>query len=198
MRVPSLCPSTLVAGIVRAVVVFSVVSVSGCSNGASGDPPWDWNGVVGTGQSLSVGTTPITSTTQPFHNLKLSLGSVKVPPWIRDEPGVRDGASHRADPPAGDGLPQPLPAATSTARRRTRRWGTRSPSSCRRPRPAAITSPCTRSSARVGRASPPCQADGQHDGHHRTGLRGDAVRGQRDHAPRPGRRQERTASASSS
>jgi hypothetical protein len=44
-------------------------------------PAWDWNGVVGTGQSLAVGTTPITSTTQPFNNLMLSLGSATVPPW---------------------------------------------------------------------------------------------------------------------
>ena len=51
-----------------------------------GTSDWDWTGVIGTGQSLSVGSTPITSTTQPFHNLKLSLGSTKVPgngasPW---------------------------------------------------------------------------------------------------------------------
>jgi hypothetical protein len=43
--------------------------------------PWDWAGIVGTGQSLSVGTPPITSTTQPYHNLKLSLAGVVVPPW---------------------------------------------------------------------------------------------------------------------
>lgn len=43
--------------------------------------PWDWVGIVGTGQSLSVGTTPVTSTAQPFGNLKLSLGTVTVPPW---------------------------------------------------------------------------------------------------------------------
>jgi hypothetical protein len=45
---------------------------------------WNWNGVVGTGQSLSVGTTPITSKTQPYGNLMLSLGSrgnLSVPPW---------------------------------------------------------------------------------------------------------------------
>src|SRR5262249_37048695 len=36
---------------------------------------WDWTGIVGTGQSLSVGTTPVTSTAQPYHNLKLSLGA---------------------------------------------------------------------------------------------------------------------------
>src|SRR5579862_3161434 len=44
-------------------------------------PLWDWAGVVGTGQSLSVGTPPITSTTQPYNNLKLSLAGVAVPPW---------------------------------------------------------------------------------------------------------------------
>ena len=45
--------------------------------------PWDWAGVVGTGQSLSVGASadqPVT-TTQPYSNLKLSLGSLVVPPW---------------------------------------------------------------------------------------------------------------------
>ncbi len=49
--------------------------------GSAKNPAWDWVGIVGTGQSLSVGTTPVTSTTQPFHNLKLSLGGVIVPPW---------------------------------------------------------------------------------------------------------------------
>ena len=36
-------------------------------------PRYDWVGVVGTGQSLSVGASgrPVLSTTQPFHNLKL-------------------------------------------------------------------------------------------------------------------------------
>jgi hypothetical protein len=42
---------------------------------------WDWNGVVGTGQSLAVGDhgTPVKSTTQPYHNLKLSTGNVAWP-----------------------------------------------------------------------------------------------------------------------
>jgi hypothetical protein len=50
-------------------------------------PAWGWTSVVGTGQSLAVGghgnapATPIGATTQPFHNLKLSLGSATVPPW---------------------------------------------------------------------------------------------------------------------
>jgi hypothetical protein len=36
-------------------------------------PPFDWMGIVGTGQSLSVGFTgtPLVSTTQPYNNLKL-------------------------------------------------------------------------------------------------------------------------------
>jgi hypothetical protein len=42
---------------------------------------WDWNGVVGTGQSLAVGDhgTPVKSTTQPYHNLKLSTGNLAWP-----------------------------------------------------------------------------------------------------------------------
>ncbi len=45
---------------------------------------WDWAGVIGTGQSLSVGVmgTPETpaATTPMFNNLKLSLGTLTVPP----------------------------------------------------------------------------------------------------------------------
>ena len=50
-------------------------------------PAWSWTGVVGTGQSLAVGghgnapAMTIGATTQPFHNLKLSLGSATVPPF---------------------------------------------------------------------------------------------------------------------
>ncbi|KNY25429.1 carbohydrate-binding protein [Pseudobacteroides cellulosolvens] len=45
--------------------------------------PWDWAGIVGTGQSLSVGASanPVKTTAQPYNNLKLSLGSLKVPPY---------------------------------------------------------------------------------------------------------------------
>lgn len=45
---------------------------------------WDWNGIVGTGQSLAVGTTPVTSITQPYRNLMLwpgSEGNSPVPSW---------------------------------------------------------------------------------------------------------------------
>ncbi|HXU62227.1 MAG TPA: dockerin [Polyangia bacterium] len=50
-------------------------------------PAWSWVGVVGSGQSLAVGghgnapAMPIGSTTQPYHNLKLSLGKAVVPPF---------------------------------------------------------------------------------------------------------------------
>ena len=45
--------------------------------------PWDWIGVVGTGQSLAVGQmgSPVATTTQPYHNLKLSTGTL---PWPVD------------------------------------------------------------------------------------------------------------------
>jgi hypothetical protein len=53
---------------------------------------WDWNGVIGTGQSLSVGVMASmpTLTTQPFHNLKLALGtaSVTVPPYNSNDPAL--------------------------------------------------------------------------------------------------------------
>lgn len=42
---------------------------------------WDWNGIIGTGQSLSVGArgTPVISTEQPFGNLKMASGSLTWP-----------------------------------------------------------------------------------------------------------------------
>jgi hypothetical protein len=44
---------------------------------------WDWTGIVGTGQSLSVGAqgTPINLSAQPYNNLKLSLGFGTFPPF---------------------------------------------------------------------------------------------------------------------
>ena len=43
--------------------------------------PWDWAGVIGTGQSLAVGEkgNPVKATTQPYGNLKLSTGSAAWP-----------------------------------------------------------------------------------------------------------------------
>jgi hypothetical protein len=43
--------------------------------------PWDWSGVIGTGQSLAVGDhgRPVLSTNQPYNNLKLSTGRLSWP-----------------------------------------------------------------------------------------------------------------------
>ena len=53
---------------------------------------WAWTGIIGTGQSLSVGAEAptVSLTTQPFHNLKLSLGaaSVTVPPYDPEDPAL--------------------------------------------------------------------------------------------------------------
>ncbi|PYG87376.1 dockerin type I repeat protein [Ruminiclostridium sufflavum DSM 19573] len=45
--------------------------------------PWDWNGIIGTGQSLSVGceANPAITVAQPYNNLKISLEGEMVPPW---------------------------------------------------------------------------------------------------------------------
>ena len=64
----------------------------GATGGAGGGsvavakPSFDWVGVVGSGQSLSVGTTPAALTTQPYNNLMLALNGATVPgtgtnPW---------------------------------------------------------------------------------------------------------------------
>jgi len=49
--------------------------------------PWDWSGVIGTGQSLAVGDhgRPLKSTNQPYGNLKLSTGKL---PWPIDPDGT--------------------------------------------------------------------------------------------------------------
>lgn len=62
----------------------------GSEGGAGGDGgggplavniPWDWAGVIGTGQSLAVGEkgNPVKATTQPYGNLKLSTGAASWP-----------------------------------------------------------------------------------------------------------------------
>jgi hypothetical protein len=67
----------------------AIVSIGlGCSSGGGSTPPstlnikWDWTGIVGTGQSLSVGAfgLPAMATRQPYHNLMLSFGGAAVAP----------------------------------------------------------------------------------------------------------------------
>jgi hypothetical protein len=79
--------------------------------GATMEPKWDWVGIIGTGQSLSVGTTPVTSKTQPYNNLKLSLGSVKVPPWDTTDKLDTMALVPLTEPirPEGSGFPRPYP-----------------------------------------------------------------------------------------
>jgi hypothetical protein len=72
-------------------------------------PKWDWVGIIGTGQSLSVGTTPVISKTQPYHNLMLSLGDAGVPPW--DAGGETMSMVPLVEPirAAGKDFPRPYP-----------------------------------------------------------------------------------------
>jgi hypothetical protein len=75
-------------------LLAAVLMGGACSSGSSKPPAdagtdaatynfaWDWVGIVGTGQSLSVGTygTPEVLTQQPYGNLELSLGGATVAP----------------------------------------------------------------------------------------------------------------------
>jgi hypothetical protein len=56
-------------------------SSTGGAGGSVVNAPWDWAGVIGTGQSLAVGQygTPVKATTQPYHNLKMSTGTAAWP-----------------------------------------------------------------------------------------------------------------------
>ncbi len=55
-------------------------------------PRWEWNGIIATGQSLSVGAaaSAVTLTSQPFGNLKLSLGDARLtaPPYDPTGPSL--------------------------------------------------------------------------------------------------------------
>lgn len=52
-------------------------------DGEHPDAAWDWAGIVGTGQSLSVGTRPVNERVNesPYQNLMLDLGDADVPPF---------------------------------------------------------------------------------------------------------------------
>ncbi|WP_437668891.1 dockerin [Sorangium sp. So ce131] len=71
--------------------------------------PWDWAGIIGTGQSLSVGTTPVMSTTQPFNNLKLSLGNARVPPFDPNNAALTMVDLVEPIRPLATGYPAPYP-----------------------------------------------------------------------------------------
>jgi hypothetical protein len=69
-----------ISGMVCAMLSATALSAA---TPAAVDTPWDWSGVIGTGQSLAVGEggRPILSTNQPYGNLKLSTGHL---PWPID------------------------------------------------------------------------------------------------------------------
>lgn len=66
-----------------ALVVIGMLMKTSISQAA----PWDWSGIIGTGQSLSVGEKgrPVLSTNQPYNNLKLSTDDL---PWPIDSDNV--------------------------------------------------------------------------------------------------------------
>jgi hypothetical protein len=81
IRRPEIC-------LLPAAFAIAVCSSSlGCGSDSNLAPqtfhiPWDWTGIVGTGQSLSVGAlgTPELATQQAYNNLKLSFGGAAVAP----------------------------------------------------------------------------------------------------------------------
>lgn len=98
---------------------------SGADGGADGgvaQMSWDWNGIIGTGQSLSTGTPPLAtehaSTTQPYDNIMLSLPEVTAnevedaslpPPWDASIPGLTMVPLVEPVRPIGSGFPRPYP-----------------------------------------------------------------------------------------
>lgn len=52
---------------------------------------WDWSGIIGTGQSLSVGVSgePILSRAPAYENLKLDLGGMVTPPYDAEDERLR-------------------------------------------------------------------------------------------------------------
>ena len=71
------------ADFVGAVLTVLSVQTAYSRQGTRVNPPWDWSGIIGTGQSLSVGTQglPVVSTNQTYGNLKLSTDHL---PWPID------------------------------------------------------------------------------------------------------------------
>jgi hypothetical protein len=73
----------LMAAIVCALLTTSCVAPAPSRPETPANLAWDWSGIIGTGQSLSVGAQgrPVISTTQPYGNLKLETDTL---PWPID------------------------------------------------------------------------------------------------------------------
>jgi hypothetical protein len=69
----------LMAASVCAMLTTSISAPS--AHGIPANLAWDWSGIIGTGQSLSVGAQglPVISTTQPYGNLKLATDHLAWP-----------------------------------------------------------------------------------------------------------------------
>jgi lysophospholipase L1-like esterase len=110
-------------GSTSAASTGSTSSSGTASDGGVAQTSWDWNGVVGDGQSLSVGTPPGSgehaSTTQPYNNLMLQLGNLVTanevedasipPPWDASIPGIAMVPLVEPVRPIGAGFPRPYP-----------------------------------------------------------------------------------------
>jgi hypothetical protein len=76
----------LVCAVALVTTACSQTASSGGAAGAGvpkGNFPWDWTGIIGTGQSLSVGqkAQQVVTKEQPYHNMRLSTGNL---PWPID------------------------------------------------------------------------------------------------------------------
>jgi lysophospholipase L1-like esterase len=76
------------AGSVCALLMAITLTAHDANAQTNFNLPWDWSGVIGTGQSLAVGEAgkPVLSTNQPYNNLKLSTDSL---PWPVDPDDAR-------------------------------------------------------------------------------------------------------------
>src|SRR5688500_15174121 len=70
----------------------NVMGLAGAAATSPNPTPWPfaWAGVIGTGQSLAVGTTPVNTAVnqQPYNNLMLSLGGAGMPPFDPSAAGL--------------------------------------------------------------------------------------------------------------
>jgi hypothetical protein len=74
-------------------------------------PPWSWTGVIGTGQSLSVGALPVNPDVNAldYGNLMLSLGTARVPPFDPDAPSLAMAELEEPLRSQGSGFPRAYP-----------------------------------------------------------------------------------------
>ena len=73
--------------------------------------PWDWNGIIGTGQSLAVGVEgkPLRATQPSYRNLKLDLGGGSFPATKDSSPSLAVAPLCEPIRPLASGYPAPFP-----------------------------------------------------------------------------------------